>query len=272
MGEKERTFMKRVEASVIIVNYNTADEIEKCLTSAFSSQLSDHSLEVIVVDNNSSDNSIKVIERFAQVKLIQNKENLGFAKANNIGARLATGDFLFFLNPDTQVKKDTISNLLEFSKKNLNAIVSPKILNPDGSIQGSCYNLPTILGAIKEYWLGKKGAYEKFAPVGVQPLKVEAIVGAAMFMPRKIFEKLGGFDERFFLYYEDLDFCRRAAKLKIPVYFLPQAKVIHFLGRAGGNVEHLKKSAKIYHGKLKYSSLTLIIRSGLAWKKFLERI
>lgn len=254
------------EVSVIVVNYNTAKEIGRCLQSVYSLP-STANIEVIVVDNASTDESVQVIRKFKNVELIENKKNLGFAKANNIGAKEAKGDFFFFLNPDTQVKKDTISNLLEFSKKNLNAIVGPKILNPDGSLQGSCYNLPTILGALREYWLGQKGPYEKFAPVGVQPLKVEAIVGAAMFMPRKIFEKLEGFSEHYFLYFEDLDFCRRAAELNIPIYYYPQVVVIHSLGRAGGNIEHLKKSSRIYHGILKYFLITLIIKTS-RWLKF----
>ena len=248
------------QISIIIVNYNTVKEIERCLYSVHSSQSTAHSLEIIVVDNASTDNSVEIIKTLPQVKLIHNQKNLGFAKGNNIGARLATGDFLFFLNPDTQVKKDTISNLLEFSKKNLNAIVGPKILNPDGSIQGSCYNLPTILGAIREYWLGKAGAYEKFAPIDNKPVKVEAIVGAAIFMSKKVFDKIGGFDERYFLYYEDLDFCRRAAKLNIPIYYYPQVVVIHSLGRAGGNIEQLVKSSKTFNGFFKHFLINLIIR------------
>lgn len=264
------------KVSIIIVNYNTEKEIDKCLKSIqhsawrqdlSASQRSIQHLETIVVDNASTDNSVEVIQKFPQVKLIQNKNNLGFAKAVNQGLKVAKGEFLFFLNPDCELKRDTILRLLDFAKKNPNSIVGPKILNSDGTIQGSCYNLPTVWGAVKEYWFGKKGVYEKFAPLGVEPLKVEAIVGAAMFMPKKVFEKLGGFDERYFLYYEDLDFCRKAAKLKIPVYYFPQATITHSLGKAGGNLEHLKKSAQIYHGALIYFLITLIIKTS-RWLKF----
>ncbi len=295
------------QVSIIIVNYNTAKEIEKCLNSvltlrqaqafgseaqarrgdaepfggelraepqsrSISSQPSAHSLEIIVIDNASTDNSCKVIKNFAEIKLIKNEKNLGFSKANNIGAKAAIGDFLFFLNPDTQVKGETIQKLLEFGRKNPNTILGPKLENPDGSLQASCYNLPKISGAISEFWFGKKGTYEKFTPVGRRPCQVEAIVGAAMFMPKNTFEKLGGFDEKYFLYYEDLDFCRRAAKAKIPIYYYPAATLIHGLGKAGGDIKQLKQSAKIYHGFFKYFILTLIIRGGQIWQKFLNRI
>lgn len=259
--------MLRPEVSIIIVNYNTAREIETCLISIQNSKGKSQNLEIIVVDNASTDNSVKVIKKFFQVKLIQNKENLGFAKANNIGAAAATGNFFFFLNPDCEIQKDTIQKLLEFAKKNPNSIIGPKLSNPDGSQQGSCYNLPTIWGAIKEFWLNVKGAYEKFAPTGDKPVKVQAIVGAAMLVSKNIFEKIGGFSEKYFLYYEDLDFCQRATKLGIPVYYHPQAIVTHSLGRAGGNLEHLKKSAKIYHGAAIYWLITLIIKIG-QWLKF----
>lgn len=254
--------MPKPEVSIIIVNYNTAAEIEKCLISIRKAVNSKQKTEIIVVDNASLDNSGEILKKFKNIKLIQNQKNLGFAAANNIGARVAKGDFLFFLNPDTEVKSDTISNLLEFAKKNPSSIIGPKLLNPDGSTQGSCYNLPTISGAVAEFWFGEKGTYEKFAPKVAKPVKVEAIVGAAMFCPKSIFEKLEGFDPKYFLYYEDLDFCRKAANLKIPVYYYPAAIVIHDVGKSGGNIQQLAQSAKIYHGNLKYLLLTAIIFLG----------
>ena len=259
--------MSKSKISIIIVNYNTEKEVEKCLNSVISQQTTVNSLEVIVVDNASSDDSAQVLKKFPEVKLIQNEKNLGFAKANNIGAKAATGAFLFFLNPDCEIKRDTISKLLGLVEKSPNAIIGPKILNPDGSLQGSCYNLPTIWGAIKEFWFNQEGSYEKFTPKTNKQVRVEAIVGAAMFMSKKTFEKLGGFDERYFLYYEDLDFCRKAKKLDIPVYYFPKASIIHGLGRAGGNIEHLKKSAAVYHGLLKYFVITFVIKIS-QWLKF----
>lgn len=260
--------MQRPKVSIIIVNYNTAREIEKCLQSIQKATSGQQLTEIIVVDNASFDNSVKVIQKFRNVKLIRNKENFGFAKANNIGAREAKGEFLFFLNPDTQVKKDTIANLIKFAKKNPNVIIGSKLLNPNGSVQGSCYSLPTVWRAIREYWLGEKGAYEKFAPKRNRPVQVEAIVGAAMFMPKNIFEKLQGFNEKYFLYYEDLDFCKKAGRFKIPIYYVPHALVIHDLGKAGGEISQLVKSAKIYHGQLKYFLLSLIIFLGQRLRKY----
>jgi GT2 family glycosyltransferase len=277
------------KVSVIIVNYNTAKEIGRCLISIQNSKWRQNfspseckiqNLEIIVVDNASTDDSIEVIrqlaEKFKNIKLIENKKNLGFAKACNQGAKNASGKFLFFLNPDIVVKKDTLVNLLEFAKKNPNSIIGPRLLNPDGSLQGSCYNLPTLTGAIKEFLLGQKWSYEKFAPTGDKPTKVQAIVGAALFCPRKIFERLKGFDERYFLYYEDLDFCRRARKIGYKIYYLPEAKIVHSLGISGEGIkektyEWLKKSSKIYHGTFLSFLINQIIFWGQRWQKFFKK-
>lgn len=270
--------ISKPEVSVIIVNYNTADEIEKCLNSVLSSQLTVYGLEVIVVDNASTDNSIEVVKKFPQVKLIQNKENLGFATANNTGAKQTKGELLLFLNPDTQILPNSIKKLIQVARERKDAaVVAPKLLNLDGTRQNSVRNLPTILKAIQEYFLARESTFSAFSPEAQYQKEVEAVVGAAMLIPKRVFNELGGFDEKYFLYYEDLDFCRKAKDKGYKVVFVPQAKIIHEIGVSGrGEKEktyrYLKESSRIYHGIMVSFLINLILFLGHKWQKLLGKI
>lgn len=264
-----------LELSIVIVNYNTKDLLLQCLTSIVKTtgDLKNPPSEIIVVDNASTDSSLAAISNF---QLIINKENRGFAKAVNQGIRLSRGDFIFVLNPDTVVKKDAIRNLLEFAKTTQDAgTVGPKLLNPDRTIQASVYNEPTILGAIQKYFLGKDDAYGKYAPSTKKPVKVEAVVGGAMLIPKSTIERIGLFDEKYFMYFEDLDYCRRAKGAGLLVYYLPDAQVIHEHGAAGRKIPHqtrkwLEESARLYHGTVKYLLLTVVLWLGQKWQKVLR--
>jgi GT2 family glycosyltransferase len=179
------------------------------------------------------------------------------------------------LNSDTQVKEGTLVKLVEFEKKVGPAIIGARFLNPDGSTQASVFHLPTIRRAICEFWLGKRDAFSKYAPAGERPVEVEAVSGGAMLISRGIIEKIGLFDERYFMYFEDLDYCRRAKLAGFKVYYLPSAEVIHEHGASGRKIadeanqwRRLIPSSKIYHGMLRHYLIYSIIWLGQRLRRF----
>lgn len=270
--------------SVIIVNYNTCDLLRKCLQSIkeTTKNFENPSTEVIVIDNASTDESIEDIKNItlllrseqANIKSIKNKANVGFAKAVNQGIKIAQGKYVLLLNPDTEVRNGAIRKLVEFARSADGAgVIGAKLLNPDGSIQPSVFHFPTVWRAIREFWLGQKNAYSKYIPYSSEPVSVEAVVGAAFLITPEARKKVGLLDERYFMYFEDLDYCRRIHEAGLSVYYLPSAKVYHEHGgvtrTVGVNARRwLVDSSKIYNGIIKHSLLTFILWLGQKWKKF----
>lgn len=270
--------MSNPKLSVIIVNYNTRAKISDCLNSVFG-EINKISGEVIVVDNASKDGSVEFIkDNFPEVVLVVNSQNLGFAHANNQAAKVAKGNLLFFLNPDTKVLTGCLTVLLSVAEKFKDAaVLAPKILNPDGTNQNSVRNLPTVEKAILEYFFAREGTFSGFSPNTKKPFEVEAVVGAGMLVPKSIFANLGRFDERYFLYYEDLDFCRKAREMGYKIIFVPQARIIHEIGAAGrgeGAKTHayLKDSSRIYHGALVSFLINFILFWGQKWQRLFAKI
>lgn len=222
-----------MELSIIIVNFNQQEFLRKCLASVYRNAAS-VDFEVIVVDNHSSDGSVDMIrEKFPAVKIIVNSENKGFAAANNQAAKLSAGQFLMFLNSDAEVLAQAIETLLGFIKNCPGSgLVGAKLLNPDGSAQRQ--GRPLLA-----FWKSKK------------PKKVSFLPATAVIMKKELFEKLGGFDEKFFFYNEDLDLGRRILKAGYKIYFVPQARIIHF---GGESTRELGKTALVegYLGGLRY--------------------
>ncbi|MBU0569342.1 glycosyltransferase family 2 protein, partial [Patescibacteria group bacterium] len=246
--------------------------------------------EVVIVDNNSSDGSVEVIEKSiksithsassgqASIRsiLIESKENLGFSKAVNQGVLKASGKYVLLLNSDCKVKKGTLKKLFDFVENTKDVgVVGTKLLNPDGSTQKSCFNFPTIGKAVSQYWLGRKGLLDKFVPAGTVPAKsveVDAVVGAAFLVTPKARKLVGLLDERYFMYFEDINYCRRVKRASLKVYYLPSAEVVHAHGASGKGIGDLQKkrlieSSKIYHGVFKHYLLNFIIWSGQKWKR-----
>ena len=286
-----------MKLSIIIVNYNTEELLEKCLESIEqeSKRVEEWKMELIVVDNGSTDGSPKMVKTIINklslmdkkllttnrqspitLKLIENKENLGFARAVNQALRQARGKVFLLLNSDTVVKPGALEKLLEFEEKVRPAVIGAKLINPDGTPQPSVFHLPTVMRAIREYWLGERGAFSKYLPLGERPIEVEAVSGGAMLISREIVEKAGFFDERYFMYFEDLDFCRRARKAGFKIYFLPSAEIIHTHGASGVKLaekefqwRRLMPSSRTYHGKFKHYLLSIILWTGQKWQIFL---
>lgn len=262
-----------MDISVIIVNYNVREFLNNALVSLLKA-LEGYSSEVFVVDNASDDGSIELIQqRFPQVHLIVNKSNVGFAKANNQALTLATGKYLLLLNPDTIVQEDTFSKLIEFfSKNNTAGMVGCKILNPDGSLQLACRrSFPTPWTAFTKTF-GLSSLFPKsklFARYNLtyldpdKPCEVDAISGSFMMMKREVFEKIGGLDETFFMYGEDLDLCYRIQQSGWKVFYVPATSIIHYKGES-------TKRSDIDELKVFYTAMRLFVRKHHTGSAFLN--
>lgn len=253
--------------SVLTVTHNNENSIDDYLKTII------HSLppnsEIIIIDSGSSDktldkiNSFKSEYRNIDIKLYPNKENIGYGGGSNVAANYAKGKYLLLLNPDTRTKDDAISKLIQFAKQNEKVgLIAPKLVQSNGEVQPSVRKLPTILGAIAEYYFGIKNMYEAYVPKTEQAVEVECVVGAAILIRREIFINLKGFNEKFFLYYEDIDLCKRIRKMGLKIFYLPEVLIEH---QVGGSISEqktkwIKTSAKIYHGNLAGLLLDFILR------------
>ena len=242
-----------IKLTVIIVAYNSEDFIESCVRSLLKNL--PISSEVIVIDNNSSDSTVEKLESFLpKINLIKSDKNIGFAKGNNLAAKSAKGDYLFLLNPDTETTHPIFDELIEFYQENNNTgIVAPKLIMPDGNIQPSVRKFPTVWGAIKEFILGVRYSYDPYIPKGNTPVVAEMVYGAAMLIKKEFFETLGGFDEKFFLYYEDSDLCMRATRAGKIVYYYPRVTIKHLVGATKSEFDRNKlnnESLIKYHGRV----------------------
>ncbi len=231
-----------MKLSIILVNWNTKDLTRDALVSIFD-QTKNIEFEVIIVDNNSGDGSVEMIKQeFPQVILIENKENRGFGKANNQGLLVVRGEYIMFLNTDVRVLNSAINTLVDYLDKNPSTMmVGPRLLNTDMSFQHACRrNLPNplnsffhLFGLIKIFKHSQViNNYKQFTADPEVTGPTEAISGAAMLFRRQVYEEIGGFDERFFMYGEDLDFCKRIFDKGWVVVYVSNAKIIHFGGQS----------------------------------------
>lgn len=250
------------EISVILVTFNNQDTISKCLKSL---QGNSNILEIIVVDNASTDETLKILEDFDKsIKILRSFSNLGFSKANNMAAKIALADYLLFLNPDTYLERpQLLSELLESLKNNPKyGLVGSKLNFPNGEIQPTVRNLPTSIGAFQQYFLKIKNSYNFYVPTGKILLEVESVVGACLLIKRESFLKVM-FDEKYFLYFEDLDLCKRIRQKGFKVGYLPNDGLVHLHGASGKNQptnKYLVDSAKKYHGSMGFAILNFILR------------
>jgi len=249
---------RRIDLSVIIVNYNTGIFLEKCLKSVLSSQIADLNIEIFVVDNSSHDGSEQVATKFPSATLIKNKKNLGFAKANNIAIRRAKGKFILLLNPDTEVEKDTISKMIEFMNKNPKAgAVTCKVLLPSGQIDWASHRgFPTPWNAFCYFLRLSKifpqsklfsGYHQTYKGLG-EIHEIDSPSGAFYMLKREVIDKVGLLDEDYFMYGEDLDWSWRIKAAGFKIYYNPATQIIHYKGIASGIKEH---SLKISQAEVK---------------------
>ncbi len=231
-----------ITLSVIIVSYNVKPYLEQALHSIFKALDSVHA-EVFVVDNGSGDGSVALVKnKFPQVRLIQNRENVGFAKANNQALKMAKGKAVCLVNPDTLMREDTFHTCLKYLNEHREVgMVGCKILNPDGSLQLSCRrSFPTPWVAFTKV-IGLSSLFPKSRLFGRYNLtflnseetaEVEAISGSFMMVRRETIDQVGFLDERFFMYGEDLDWCYRIWQSKWKIVYFPGTQIIHYKGRS----------------------------------------
>jgi GT2 family glycosyltransferase len=265
---------KQTNLSVIILTWNTADVTLKCVQT-IKKYLSDLEYEIIIVDNGSNDDTVKILEKEGGTKVIKNKTNLGFSKGNNIAANIATGEYLFFLNSDMELTDNKLIDMFNYINKHPEiGLIGPKFLNSNLTEQGSVFPPQTSLNAFREFWLGQK-TFSKYIPNSTNPTEVFSISGGALLISRQFFKKIGGWDQRYFFYYEDLELCRQVRKLKKKIYYFPECRIIHRHGISGKSLassdnqwRRLIPSSKIYHGLFKHYFLFLITWSGQKFRHF----
>lgn len=231
-----------MKLSVVIVNYNVKYFLEQALLS-ITRALQEISSEIIVIDNASSDGSAQMLSaRFPQVRLLRNEENLGFAKANNQGAREASGEFILFINPDTVVEEDTLSKCVAFMDVHPDAgALGVKMIDGTGKfLPESKRGLPTLwvsfckLTGLSKLF-PKSRTFNRYHLGYLDPNRtheVDVLAGAFMMVRKKVLDEVGPFDERFFMYGEDVDLSYRITKAGYKNYYFPQTSIIHYKGES----------------------------------------
>ena len=228
--------------SVIIIAYNSCDFIPACLKS-IRDACENVDAQVIVLDNGSKEPVLPEIkEFFPEVTWLGSKENLGFGKGCNLAEKHATNPYLFFVNPDTVVSRDSFTRALDFMKEHPEAgTVGCRILNEDGSLQWACRrSFPTIVSAVSKT-IGLASLFPKSKTLASynmtyadpdEMIEVDAISGSFFCIRRDVYEKLNGFDEDFFMYGEDLDLCFRTKEMGLHNYYTPVTNILHFKGQS----------------------------------------
>jgi len=229
------------DLSICIVNWNTRDDLEQALASIPNPDPGT-STQVIVVDNASQDGSARMVrERFPTVVLIEAGENLGFARGYNRAVAESSGRYLLVLNPDTVVHNSALKTLTTYMDAHPQVgAAGPRLLNSDGSLQYSCRRFPTPIAALfRNTVLGKLLGPDRFTRDYLMadwdhsaPREVDWISGAAMCIRREAWETVGGFDEGFFMYAEDMDWCLRARRAGFQIHYVPEAVITHRIGRS----------------------------------------
>ncbi|HUW23164.1 MAG TPA: glycosyltransferase family 2 protein [bacterium] len=232
-----------VDLSIIIVNYNVKHRLRECLQSIYGNTKK-ISFEVTIVDNNSRDGSVDMVKsEFPEVELIENHQNLGFAKATNQGLRENKGRYRLLLNPDTIVLPNALDKMVEFMEANSHAgALGCRLLYPDGRLQPSCRSFPTLITAFFEN-TGLEKLFPKSKVMGRHRIgywghndirEVDQPTGAALMVRGEIISQVGLMDEQFYMYYEDIDWCFRIKKKGWKIYFIPLAQIIHYGGQSAG--------------------------------------
>jgi len=234
--------MEKRKVSVLLVNYNVKQYLLHSIQSILQSQY-DGEIEIIIVDNHSFDGSVaEVKSRFPEIPVIENADNSGFGKAVNQATKAASGEYYLILNPDTVIQENTIAVLAQYMVDHPEVgLVGPKILNADGSLQLACKRsfptigvaLPKLLGLTKLFpkskWAGKYNLTYLDPDLNHE---VDAVSGSCMFVASSIFQELDGFDERFFMFGEDLDLCYRIQKSGHKIHYVPDTQIIHYHGES----------------------------------------
>lgn len=251
-----------MKVSIIIVNYNTKEITENCINSIIS-QTKEIKYEIILVDNGSTDGSKEYFEKRNDIKYIYSNENLGFGRANNLGAKEAKGEFLFLLNSDTILIENALQKLYVFfneneKKRNIGALgcllVDEKLnVNGYGDEFPSCKNeinkYMSSIPIINLFW--KKKNNKELLSLIDDFFEIDYVIGADILMRREVFNKLNGFDENFFMYYEESDLQKRMNLLNLKSYIYNKTKIIHLEDASGKALKQYTNKKRIIVHKSK---------------------
>jgi len=245
-----------LKTAVIIVSWHTRDLLADCLRSVLENP-PPGALEIWVVDNGSTDGTQAMLAAdFPMVRLIQNRENVGFASANNQAIEQSAGEHILLLNPDTVVHPGALATLTQFLHDTPSAgAVGPLTLNPDGTLQMSAYPAPTLF---RELWrllhldaLKPMGEYRQSAWARTEPRPVDNLLGACILLRRVALAQVGVFDEQYFMYSEEIDLCFRLRRAGWQLFWLPTASIVHFGGQSTHQVAETM-FLHLYRGKILY--------------------
>ncbi|MFA6321999.1 MAG: glycosyltransferase family 2 protein [Candidatus Buchananbacteria bacterium] len=242
--------MPQPEISIIIASWNVKNLLRHCLNSIYVNSAGIE-LEIFVVDNASTDQSVEMVRsEFPEVKVIANQQNLGFGRANNLALTQAQGKNILFLNPDTLIKKNCLANILTFLNHNPQAgIVGCQHLNPDLSLQPSVRRFPSfwpiflIISKIAKIFPNLNTLNNYLARDFDYNLTqlVEQVAGSFMMIRHEVIDEIGGFDESFYLWFEEVDLCRRAVNAGWQVWYFAESQIIHYGGQSFSQQLTLKK-------------------------------
>ena len=256
-----------VDLSIVIVSWNVSELLVACLHSILRGPVRTEAadgegplVEIIVVDSASSDNTVSIVrERFPQVTLLPQDENVGFTRGNNIGLEASSGRYILLLNPDTEIVDDALAHMVLYMEDHADVgILGPRTLNSDGTTQSSRRRFPTIpLAFFESTWL------QRFAPRGMLDrfyvndaaddaiVEVDWVQGSALMARYSVYDQIDGLDEGYIMYSEELDWCRRAKDVGWGVVYLGTAQIVH---HGGKSTEQVKARSHIYfqQSKLRY--------------------
>lgn len=282
-----------VDLSIVIISWNVADLLKACLESITRSQTGPYQIETIVVDSASQDHTLDMLRAdYPQLKVLPQAENIGFTRANNLGLRAAGGRYILLLNPDTELSPDTLALMIVYMDANPTVgILGPHTLNTDGTTQSTRRRFPTLaVGFFESTWLqpyapGKLLDHYYVREVNDNALAdVDWVQGSALMVRRAVYEQIGGLDEGYVMYSEELDWCKRAKQAAWRVIYFGKAAIIHHGGKSSEQVTARKhiyfQESKLryfhkFHGRLVAQGLRLFLllsylaQIGLEWGKSL---
>jgi N-acetylglucosaminyl-diphospho-decaprenol L-rhamnosyltransferase len=253
-----------VDCSIIIVNWNVRDYLRRCLAS-IPKQHGGYTIETIVVDNASTDGSLDMLRHeFPWVTVEPLRSNRGFARANNAALSKAQGRYVFILNPDTEIQGKAIETMIRYMDNHLKcALVAPQIVNPDGSFQeGSVRRDPTFVSQViillkLQHAVAKQPMLQRYYATDFKPeheQQIEQPMGAALFIRKSVLDRVGHFDEGFFLWFEEVDLCKRLRNAGEQIWYLPVVTIMHHGGKSFEQALPLAKQRLYNKSALHYFS------------------
>ena len=245
-----------IQLSIVIVSWNTRELLEQCLASVYANPPS-VAFETIVVDNCSRDGSAQAVRQgFPEARLIENADNVGFARANNQAIEVSRGDLVLLLNPDTRVLPGALDALAQFMDQHPGVgAAGSRVLNPDGTLQISCYPAPTLGRELWRLfhldWLRARGVYDMAGWDVRHSREVDAVLGASLMVRRSVLDQVGALDREYFFTGEEIDLCHRIRSAGWSIHWVPQAGIIHYGGQSSRQVAE-QAFLHLYQGKVLY--------------------